>query len=82
MPPHDPPATDFEGEAVVQLEDMATLDIEASVEEVMTVVHWVEDHAGAAAGATEPAAATPRAPAAAAVSRRRPARNTSETGDL
>ncbi|MDY6924158.1 MAG: hypothetical protein SWI22_09405 [Pseudomonadota bacterium] len=51
MPDHDPPDTDVEGEADV--EDLAILDIEASVDEVMSVVHWAEDHAGGETGAPE-----------------------------
>ncbi|ADL01841.1 hypothetical protein [Brevundimonas subvibrioides] len=47
MPDPEPPAADVEGEAVVELEDLATLDLEASVDEVMTVVHWIEGHTGA-----------------------------------
>ncbi|CAL1692273.1 hypothetical protein MMB232_02438 [Brevundimonas subvibrioides] len=59
MPDPEPPATDVEGESVVELEDLATLDLEASVDEVMTVVHWIEDHTGATPHAPEGARAIP-----------------------
>ena len=38
----DVPDADDLGETVV--EDLAVLDVDATVGEVMTAVHWIEDH--------------------------------------
>jgi hypothetical protein len=38
-----------------ELEDLATLDVDATVDEVMTAVHWIEDHTPGLGTESEPA---------------------------
>lgn len=42
FPTQDSSSTDDDPDA--ELEDLATLDVEATSDEVMTAVHWIEAH--------------------------------------
>lgn len=69
--PQDEPSPDDEPEA--ELEDLATLDVEATADEVMTAVHWIEDHTPGLGKDSHPASQPSAAAAPAKRARRRPA---------
>ena len=64
MPEDDAPSpTDIAASAdgnEDELEDLATLDVDATVDEVMTAVHWIEDHTPGLGADPQPAPPAPR----------------------
>lgn len=54
-----------------ELEDLATLDADATVEEVMTAVHWIEDHTPGLGADRQPVPGAPTLAAPAKPQRRR-----------
>ena len=69
-PVHDSPPSEEDLEA--ELEDLATLDVDATAVEVMTAVHWIETHTAGLGSDPFPAAAS--SSASPPRRRRRPAR--------